>query len=217
MKTAVYFFSFLSLGALSSCSKDVIVGSGEIISETREVDLFNKVRSEGVFRVTITRGEVQSVEITGDNNILGKVRTQVTNGELRLFLDQDYNYGEMHLQADITVTRINGLKNYGTGEIHVFGVDEPGHFELLNSGTGPIYIEGGASSLEVFNEGSGDIHAFGFNVLACNATLIGSGDLEIACSESLRAFMEGSGDIYYLGTPTIEATIEGSGKIIRAD
>ena len=216
MKTAVYFFSLACLGTLFSCSKDVIVGSGEITSETRQVELFSKVRSEGVFTVAITQGDVQSVELIGDNNILGKVRTQVAGSELRLYLDDDYNYGDVHLQANITVARLNGLKNYGAGQIHVFGFTETGRFDLLNSGSGHISLEGSAAFLELFNEGSGNIDAFGFRVPQCNATLLGSGNLEIECSELLRAVIEGSGNVYYLGNPIIEAIIEGSGKVISA-
>ncbi len=217
MKTTLYFFGILAMTTFWSCTKETISGSGEITTELRQVSAFNKVRSEGVFMVTITQGEVQSVEITGDNNILGKVRTQVTGGELRLYLDNDYNYGEMHLQAKITVTRLNGLKNYGTGEIHVFGVAEPGKFDLRNSGSGPVSVEGSASSLEVFNEGSGDINAFGFKVLQCNATMIGSGNLEIECSDTLRVSIEGSGNVYYLGNPVVDATIKGSGRLVNGN
>ena len=217
MKTTLLFFFSVALATCVSCSKDEITGSGDIICETREVSLFSKVRSEGVFAVTIARGDVQSVEIMADNNILGKVRTVVSGDELRLFLDDDYNYGKVYLRANITVARLNGLKNFGAGELHVLGVDETGRFDLINSGSGTITLEGSAGSVDVFNEGSGNIKAFDFKVAQCSATMTGSGDLEIECSDYLRASIEGIGNIYYLGTPVIEATIKGSGQIISAN
>lgn len=217
MKTTVSLFILLALATCVSCSKDEITGSGEIISETREVGLFSKVSSEGVFNVTITHGDMQSVEIIADNNIMGKVRTVVSGDELRLFLDDDYKYGKVYLRANITVARLNGLKNFGAGEFQVFGADETGRFDLINSGSGTITLEGSAGSVDIFNEGSGNIKAFDFKVAQCSATMIGSGDLEIECTDSLKASIEGSGNIYYLGTPVIEAKIEGSGQIINAN
>lgn len=217
MKTTFSLFCVLALATFVSCSKDVITGSGEIISETRDVGPFNKVRSDGVFVVTITHGDLQSVEILADNNILGKVRTVVSGDELKLYLDDDYNYGEVHLRANITVPRLDGLKNIGAGELHAFGIDETGRFDLLNSGSGSVTMEGSAGSLHVFNEGSGDIKAFDFKVLQCDATMVGSGDLEINCADALRVSIEGTGNIYYLGNPVIEATIEGSGQVINAN
>ena len=217
MKTTFSFFILVALATCVSCSKDEITGSGEIISETREVGLFSKISSEGTFTVTITHGDMQSVEIIADNNMMKKVKTVVSGDELRLYLDDDYNYGKVYLRANITVTGLNGLKNIGAGELHAFGIDETGGFDLLNSGSGTITLEGIAGSVDVFNEGSGNINAFDFKVFQCSATMIGSGDLEIECSDSLRASIEGSGNIYYLGTPIIEATIEGSGRIISAN
>ncbi len=217
MKTKAFLIGFFSFAALVSCTKDVIDGSGEITTQSRDVGPFNAIRSEGVFTVTITRGAAHSVEITADNNIVGKVRTQVAGNELRLYLDNDYNYGEVHLQANITVPGLSSLKNYGAGDVHIFDLAETGTFNLLNSGSGFVYAEGSARSLKIFNEGSGEIKAFGLQVIQCDATLIGSGGLEIECSELLKADIDGSCIIYYLGNPVIDATIKGSGQVLDAN
>ena len=202
---------------ISSCSKDSLTGSGELTSELRNVVTFTKISSEGVFEVNITQGDSQTVEIIADDNIMSKVITKVVDNELRLYLDEDTNYKNISLQANITVPVINGLKNSGTGNVLILNVDTNTDFNVYNSGTGDISIEGSAKSLTLKNEGDGTFEGFLFSVDDCNIKIIGSGDCKVNCDDYLNVQIEGSGDVYYLGTPIIEADISGSGKVINAN
>ncbi|HEY5686748.1 MAG TPA: head GIN domain-containing protein, partial [Yeosuana sp.] len=178
---------------------------------------FNKVSIEGVFEVTITQGDTQSVEIIADDNIMHKVITRVLNNELRLYLDDDNNYRNISLKANITVPVITGLKNSGAGNVLILNVENGSDFNLFNSGSGDISIEGSAQSLSLKNEGSGTFEGFSFSVYDCNIKIIGSGDCKVHCTNNLNAKIEGSGDVHYLGSPAIEADISGSGKIVNAN
>ena len=62
--------------------------------------------------------------------------------------------------------------------------------------------------------GSGDIHAFGLQANHTDASVAGSGDIEIVSNKSLKARVTGSGDIEYKGKPSKEDTkVSGSGSI----
>lgn len=217
MKNLVILPVVLLLTFLSSCSKDNINGSGDLISESRNVGDFTKVKSEGVFEVMITQGNDQSVQVIADDNIIHKVKTVVTNNELRLYLDNDNNYGSISVEVIITVPSINSIKNYGVGHILALDIDASTNFNVYNSGTGDIKIEGSASSLTLENEGSGKFEGFLFTTNNCNVDIIGSGDCKINCTNNLNVHIEGSGDVYYMGMPIIEADISGSGEIINAN
>ena len=202
--------------ALSACTKDTIEGSGTPISEFRDVAYFSKVSSEGVFEVTITQGDFQSVEITADDNIIQRVKTEVVDNELRLYLD-DRNYKGISLKANIVAERINGIKNSGIGNVLISNVDEGGNFNVDNSGTGNISITGIAESLTLYNEGDGTFRGFQFAVSDCDIEIFGSGDCEVFASRTLNVNIEGSGDVYYKGTPSIDVDISGSGQVINAN
>jgi hypothetical protein len=204
------------LFSLTACTKDTIAGSGTPISEFRNVADFTKVSSEGVFEVTITQGDLQSVEITADDNIIQRVKTEVVDNELRLYLD-DRNYKDISLKANIVSERINGIENMGIGNVVISNVDEGGNFNVYNSGTGDISITGRAESLTVKNEGDGKFKGFQFIVSNCNVEIVGSGDCEVHATSTLNVDIEGSGDVYYKGAPTIEANISGLGKVINAN
>lgn len=202
--------------SLTACTKDTIAGSGTPTSEFRNVAKFTKVSSEGVFEVTITQGDQQSVEITADDNIIQRVKTEVVDNELRLYLD-DRNYKDISLKANIVSERINGIENTGIGNFVISNVDEVGNFNVYNSGTGNISITGRAESLTVENEGDGMFKGFQFIVSNCNVEIVGSGDCEVQSTNTLIVDIEGSGDVYYKGTPAVEANISGSGKVINAN
>jgi len=203
---------------ISSCSSDddTIYGSGNLTTETREVDSFTKLSSEGIFEVTITQGSPQSVEIIADDNVIHNVKTSVVGNQLKLYLD-DYNFGDISLQANIVVERINGIENSGVGDIIISNVDETGSFNIYNSGTGNISIQGSAESLAIENEGAGKFNGFLFMVSDCNVEIIGSGDCEVHATNTLDVDIEGSGDVYYKGSPTINTSISGSGSVIDAN
>lgn len=207
---------YILLFTLTACTKDSVEGSGLPISENRNVALFTKVSTEGVFEVIITQGNSQSVEIIADDNIIQLVKTEVVDDELRLYLD-DRNYKDIRLKANIVVERINGIKNTGIGDVMISNVDESANFNVSNSGTGNITIIGNAESLPLQNEGDGKFNGFQFAMADCNVEIIGSGDSEVHATSTLNVAIEGSGDVYYKGTPAIEANISGSGKVIDAN
>lgn len=218
MKTSSkLFLGIASVILLASCTDDdKINGSGNMVTETRAVSEFTKVSSEGVFEVNITEEDTQSVEVTADNNIMPYVNTNVSSNQLGLSL-KDGNYSNITLSADIKLVDLNGITNSGTGNINAFNVDEEGEFSVLNSGTANITIQGESDSLEVMNEGTGDFKGYDFQVNSCQIENIGSGDIQVNCTESLDIKITGSGNVYYKGHPSINVNISGSGKVIDAN
>lgn len=202
------------LVSVFSCSKEDFYGSGDTLSEFRNVASFTRVFSEGTFKVNITKGEEQSVEITADDNIMQRVRTDVTNGQLRLYLT-DGNYNNVHLEAHITVLDLKEISNSGDGDVYIHNNNDAGVFKTINSGAANIYLEGSCDFLDIQNEGSGTILAYHMPAKECKINIQGSGDIEVICEATLNVKIKGSGNVYYKGTPSINTKISGSGKVIH--
>jgi len=199
--------------AISACSKDNYTGSGNTISEFRDVNAFTKINSSGTFIVNITQGSTQSLEIIADDNIISKVNTRVSADQLRIYLE-DGNYKNTYLEANITVPDLNGIKNEGTGDITVFDLQRGGTMGIENVGSGNISIAGYTDNLNIENEGSGTINCAEFMTEITEVRIEGSGDCEVYCTESLNVNIEGSGNVYYKGSPTLNINISGSGQVI---
>lgn len=217
MKTN-FFLSIVLLSLLiTSCSNDDdYFGSGNTISENRNVNSFTKLSSEGTFIINIYQGPTQSVEVIADENIMSRVKTSVLNNELRVYLS-DGKYSNVTLEANITVTNLSGLKNSGSGDINVYELNSLGNIDIDNLGNGSIIIDGHVSDLNIRNEGSGDIMAFDFFVKNCSIDIEGSGSVEINCSDNLDVDIEGSGNVFYKGNPAIDTNISGSGLVINSN
>lgn len=212
VKNVVLFLiiSFLVLG----CSKVEFIGSGDTISEFREVAYFNKVSSEGTFNVTITKGNEQKVEIIADDNVVKSVQTSVRNGKLRLHLSKG-SFRNVHLEARITILDLVQIENSGSGDVHINNNTGVENYKVINSGSANIYSEGNCEFLDIKNEGSGNV--FMYDMPARNSKIViqGSGQVAIRCEDNLDVKIEGSGNLYFKGQPSISKNISGSGKVIN--
>ena len=217
MKKSTLLSLFLAITLFVSCNKDDdgIFGSSSLTSEFREVGDFNKISSSGIFEVTISQEEEQFLEITANDNLIGKVLTTVVKNELRLELPGD-KYDNVTLKARIGVKQLNGLKNLGIGDITAKNISSTGDFSIFNSGTADITISGGSESISIDNEGNGNIFVFDFMVDDATVNNSGSGKIEVFCNETLEASLTGNGNVYYRGDPTVNTSISGSGSVIKA-
>jgi len=92
---AVFLLVFVS----SACSavpvfSSTIEGSGNIITEARDVSGFDRVTLSGFGEVTVEQGEAESLTVSTDDNIMPYVTTEVRNNTLILdFDDKGRNRG----------------------------------------------------------------------------------------------------------------------------
>lgn len=84
------------------------------------------------------------------------------------------------------------------------------------SGSGSITLEGYCQNFESQISGSGKIHGYALVANSANATISGSGDLEIFVNNTLTANISGSGSVRYKGNPPIvNSNISGSGRVTK--
>src|SRR6476469_1809892 len=70
-----------SLVLLTACDKRV-QGSGTAATEQRTVSPFSQVRVSGVIELKASIGQPQSVSVSGDDNVVPLIRTDVHDGKL---------------------------------------------------------------------------------------------------------------------------------------
>jgi hypothetical protein len=67
---------------LPACS--VVTGSGQTESETREVSGFTRVDLSGSGEVTVVQGDVESLTVEADENVLPVLTSDVSDSTLKL-------------------------------------------------------------------------------------------------------------------------------------
>lgn len=201
---------------LSGCDLEVkkdsqIEGSGVKASDSRELSPFTEIELDSQSDVNITFAKHQSFMITGDDNIIGLIKTSVSNGKLRIYSDKSFNTN-LNLVVNIVMPELSRIDLNGSGDINVNKINISSFSGNIN-GSGDITITGTSNYTEVNINGSGNINLFNLMSSNVKARINGSGDINVYASKTLDAEINGSGDITYKGGCYVTTKINGSGKI----
>lgn len=193
--------------ALGACT----IGSGDLVSESRQVDGFDRVVLAATGDVEIRLTGTESVEIEGEDNILPMLTTDVVNGTLELGSDGTYSMTRSVTYV-ITAARLSGVGISGSGDIDASGVDA-GAFDVSISGSGNVTASGSCETLDVTIGGSGDFDGSQLSCVTGSVTVSGSGEALVDVTDDLDVEISGSGDVEYLGDPSVRSDISGSGDV----
>ena len=189
-----------------------IKGSGDAITEEREVGSFKRIESKGAADIFVTIGEELSVKITLDDNLIDLIETEVRGKTLRIESKENYRT-RLGCKIEITVPELERVYLRGSGDILVERLDAV-FFEFKLSGSGNMVAEGSTDELEVRLSGSGDIDTRDLTAQEAYVSISGSGDVRVHAEELFDGSVSGSGDIAIYGDPSdFYKSVSGSGSI----
>jgi hypothetical protein len=208
-------------------------GSGNVISEEREVSGFDKVLVSGSGVAEIIQGESESLIVEAEDNIMPFVESEVENGVLVLGQRANLNLlPTKPVKYTITMVDIAGLEVSGSGAINAeqidgtivaFGISGSGEInvaeldgdsaEVKISGSGNAAISGDVADQVVEISGSGDYRAGDLRSATAVVTIGGSGDATVWVDTTLEINVGGSGSVSYYGDPILTESVSGSGDV----
>ena len=216
---------------LNGCSAKKVKGSGNVVTEARQLPDFNRIHLKGSGKVFLTAGETSAVEIKTDDNILPIIKTEVSEAKL-VISHENYSPRPTILHYFITVNDLKGVAVSGSADItsddkfvsDTFSADisgsgdmrlelEVGRLESDISGSGAMRFSGKADALDASITGAGTIRALDMQARNVSLKITGSGNCEVNASETLNVKITGSGDVRYKGSPQISKKVTGSGNI----
>lgn len=211
MKT-LHTLTLLAVWLLAACAGNEVRGSGQLATETRSVPEFASLDVSGAWRVEITVGTPQSVEISGDDNLLPLVRTQMKDGAL--VVDSKENLapkGELTMR--IRVANIHRIESSGSSKFSVHGVKNERLLVDL-SGSAKFDADGATKRLDVYVAGSADVDTQSLVAEKVVVKIAGSGAARVNATKALEANISGSGAVRYKGSPAeVNKNVSGSGSV----
>jgi hypothetical protein len=207
-----------------------VAGSGISTTESRSLPAFDRIDLSGEYDVVVEVGRPRSLTITGDDNLLSLVQTEVRGGTLHIDKKQDYRT-HREIRIEISVERLEGFHSGGSSEVVVrnirsssFDVGVSGSSELTAdgdfgdlrasiSGSGEIRMEGTADEIDASVSGSGELDLLDVAARTAHIGVSGSGGATLNVSERLEANVSGSGDVRYAGRPSVRGDVSGSGRV----
>lgn len=193
--------------------RDAVRGSGRRASEERSIDDFSAVQLAMAAKVLVVVGEPTSITLSGDDNLIALVTTEVRGGWLVIDTPrgQDLRFRQ-GLEVRLGTPDLSRFEVEGSGDVEIQDV-KTDHFHLSIEGSGDVVASGVVDHLEADIEGSGDMKLQRLHAREAAVSIEGSGDVRVHVVESLRYSIEGSGDIRYDGAPHVSGEIEGSGSV----
>lgn len=205
---------FVAIFTVTSCL-GIILGSGDVVTETRHVSNYDQIVLRGQGVVIITQDGEESLSIESNPNILELVEAEVVDGTLELGLQAGVNIlSNNRLTFNVSVDNLSSVGVAGSGEIELERI-ETDRLETTTGGSGSILVaELTADAVEVKINGSGEINLAG-NAAEQDITISGSGgylggDL---CSGSVSVSINGSGDATVCATEMLDTNIKGGGSV----
>lgn len=193
-------------------SSKIIEGSGVLRREQRHVNDFHSVEIKTGVDVHFARGDDTGVELSGDDNLLKLIRTDVVGGVLTISSTESYQT-KSPLVVSLTGPHLSSLAMHGAGDIRLTDLKE-NDFAMELNGSGEVDVSGSVKQLSVLLNGSSDVDADELLSESANIQILGSGDIEVNVKRSLDVAIIGSGNVKYYGNPEkINRQIIGSGEV----
>lgn len=226
------------LTGLSACDEVFnvdMVGDGNRVRQSRtNLSGFESLYLDSDFEVNISSGDVYSVEVEADSNLLSYIETEVVDGELNISVSSNFNIQPRHpVRVYLEVPdRFSGIEVIDGGQVKADSlyVDELNvtlygvslltgkqincPVNILAEGSTTTRLRGTFESLKLRQRGSGNMIVAG-QCEGADVILEGSGKIDAkeldVTNGDLRLY--GSGLILCHVSGYLKAKVDGSGRI----
>lgn len=219
--------------------RKIVVGSGKVITEQRNVLNFNAVSLRGTGNLILKQGDQESLTLETEDNIAKEIITEVKDNILIIKYRPWLGWYTLRPTKDInfylTVKNLNKIDLLGSGSIKAeklkindlaINIDGSGKVQMnleaeklvsTVSGSGDFDLSGKVKNQEISFTGSGNYESRNLESEKANIKISGSAKIVTNTKDELIIKINGSGTVSYLGTPKVNQTVSGSGTIERIE
>lgn len=218
---------------LAACAGRVVEGSGDLVTETRQVSDFDSISLSGSGEVIVIQGDGEFLTVETDDNVMQHIRAEVRGRTLQLGFEEGVRFiSPTRLIFRVGVDDLVGLTVSGSGDIESDTISTDrleatisgsGNIQIADltandlqveiSGSGEFDLAGAAADQDLTISGSGKYLAGDLCGASVSVSVSGSGDATVCAMETLDADVSGSGSVNYYGRPLVNSSTSGSGRI----
>jgi hypothetical protein len=237
----------LGLSVAPGCSgvpfiaRPAIQGSGVAKEETRPVEAFHAVLAGNVIEVTVavTQGAKPGLKLTGDDNLVPLVESEVRDGTLVLRVKENSNIRtKLRLLAEVVTAELDRVEASGAANVKVSGGSKVDQFTVDASGAAQIFVDGldtpkavasatgasqlvlagTASSLKLESAGASQFKAEGLKVEDAQVSISGASGATLRVSKSVAGDVSGASSLDVHGHPAANTvSTSGASRVNKKD
>lgn len=214
-------------------------GSGVVVSEMREVQDFQEIALHYPAEVVIHQGDVESLRIEAEDNLIPQLDTVVRGGRLTI-RNNEPNWSQRvnpteTVHIEITVVDLHEIEFSTAGSVVVESLSGDSLTVSLNgagdinlhelalsnlnariNGAGSIDADGIADSTQVRIDGLGSFRGANLQSQDAQVEINGAGSTDIRVEQTLNAEINGAGSVNYYGSPEVIRDVNGLGSVNKA-
>jgi hypothetical protein len=195
-------------------SNDGVVGNGVLARESRTVGNVAALDVSGPLDVSVRVGPTASLEVEGDSNLLPMIRSEVSGGTLRLWVEGNVRTNQ-NLRVSYSAPQLTQIHSAGSARLSVSELNGA-PLAIHKSGSGTILLAGRVGGLDIEQSGSGQINAMALQSGNANVNLHSSGGINLGQvrGDALAINANGSGRVQASGSViSVRALVRGSGGV----
>jgi len=220
LRIAAVLSSLLLLAACNwSDSGPAIKGSGNLLTETRQVENFTAIVVSALANLEIEQTGEEGLELTSDDNFLPLYTTEVRNGTLyigvaegkRLTWSWNDNVPRI-TRIKVTVRDLRELTISGAVRIKATQINTDS-LSITISGSASGSFAGRSDNLSITVSGAGSLDAADLRAKRATIVVSGAGEVTVNANDELDAQASGVGTIWYVGSPKLQSKVSGAGSV----
>lgn len=236
MKAIFYFLAIPLFLLFISCAERNFSSSGDEVQEKKALSGVTRLKIDGVFNLTISQSDEESIEVEGDEAMIKKLLIDQDGDLLSLKMEEDVVDGffdDKNLRITISIKDLKELNYEGVGNVKTNGLFKVADLKLLGNGVGNLELELDAQEIDAdfdmvgniklqgkanraifINNGIGNLDASQLIVQDMDVNSSGIGKVEVNCVGDLSLIVDGIGKVSYTGNPNIiKKEVSGIGKV----
>lgn len=187
-------------------------GSGNIVTEKRDVTGFSAIDVSNVFVVEVTSQSEFSVEVEADDNLLPLIKTEVQNGRLEISAEKKIK-SKSPIKVRIGAPNIEKLNASGASRTTISNISGTA-INLDISGASKVTLKGNASQLTADMSGASSVDATELQCEKVSVDSSGASKAKVNATGTLSVNASGASSISYVGTPaTINKKTTGASSV----
>ncbi len=203
-------------GHVITTTPDGIVGSGVVVSQSRDASGFTAVTVSGPLRLVLEQAATESLEVTAEDNVLPLVQTEVRGD--RLFLGLGSHTKSLSLTREVVcrvrARQVSDVTASGAARAEVGGIDGE-QLSTALSGAATAVVRGTAQRLKADVSGASRLDAGSLQSRSAEAVVAGASYALVRAADALTANVSGASVLEYLGDPVLTPVVSGASVVRR--
>lgn len=233
--TRILGFTVVAL-LLGGCGVNIVLGSGRVTTQTRDVSNFDSVVLSGAGDLTITQGDSEALTLEAEDNLMPYLKTEVKGGTLVLSVDNGNGRTQVTptkgIRYNLSAKNVKSIELSGAGRVTSanlkgdqmsIGISGAGSIDIAHleatslssklSGAGNLKLAGQVTGQTITLSGLGSYDAADLGSKSTQVVVSGAGGATVWANETLDVTINGAGGVKYYGSPQVQKKISGVGGI----